>query len=121
MATMTRSVGFSFDFLKYGLGVRQRRSLKLIFLEAQYALGDRMYAAGIDDGQLGAQIAACDRKTGQTEARISRQALLAERRELILRLAAAALEEEGPLPGADAEYELARAAQAALHASESSW
>jgi hypothetical protein len=77
-----------------------------------------MYAAGIDDGRLGAEIAACDRKIGQNQVRAAEQALLAQRHELILRLAAAALEEEGPLPGADAQYELARAALAALHAFE---
>jgi len=33
---------------------------------------------------------------------------------LVLQLAAAALEDDGPLPGADAEYRKARDAQAAL-------
>jgi hypothetical protein len=114
MATLTLTV----DLVQCGVGVRQRHSLKRVFLEAQYTLGERMYAAGIDDGQLGAQIAACDREISQSEARSATQVLLAERRKLILLLADAALEEEGPLPGADAEYERARTAQAALHADD---
>jgi hypothetical protein len=62
-----------------------------------------MVAAGIDDGQLGAKIAALDQRTGRVE-----------RDRLLLQLAAAALEDDGPLPGADAEYGRARQAQAAL-------
>jgi hypothetical protein len=74
-----------------------------------------MYAAGIDDGQLGAQVAALDRHLGQAQAATTdRKGLKAERRTLLVRLAAAALEEDAPLPGADAEYEAARKAQAAL-------
>ena len=44
--------------------------------------------------------------------------LLAQRRDLLLRLAAGALEEDAPLPGADAEYEKAREALAALREEE---
>jgi hypothetical protein len=62
-----------------------------------------MLAAGIDDGELGAKIAALDERTRR-----------AEREGLLAQLAAAALEDDAPLPGADAEYERARAAQAAL-------
>jgi hypothetical protein len=40
--------------------------------------------------------------------------LLARRREVLLRLAAAALEVQAPLPGAQTEYERAREALAAL-------
>jgi hypothetical protein len=62
-----------------------------------------------------AQIAAVDQRIRQAEAAgISLLELLAQRRNLILRLAAAALEEDAPLPGADAEYERARLARAAL-------
>ena len=75
----------------------------------------RMYAAGIDDGQLASQIAHLDEIIGQAEAaRCSARALRADRKKLVLQLAAAALEEEAPLPGADAEYQKAREAQAAL-------
>jgi hypothetical protein len=74
-----------------------------------------MYAAGIDDGQLGAQIAAVDLQIRQFHsATTDIKGLKAERRTLLVRLAAAALEEDAPLPGADAEYETARKAQAAL-------
>jgi hypothetical protein len=98
-------------------GARSSRkgSLRRAFLAAKLALGERMYAAGIDDGHLGAQIAAVDQRIRQAEAAgISLLELLAQRRNLILRLAAAALEEDAPLPGADAEYERARLARAAL-------
>ena len=40
--------------------------------------------------------------------------LKAARSQLVLQLAAAALEDDAPLPGADAEYDRAREAQAAL-------
>jgi len=90
-----------------------RRSLRRAVFEAQLALGERMYAAGIDDGHLGAQVAALDQHIRQGHpARV--EGLTAERRTLLVRLAAAALEEDAPLPGADAEYETARKAQAAL-------
>jgi hypothetical protein len=62
-----------------------------------------MVAAGIDDGHLGAQIATLNGPTKQTP-----------RETLLVQLAAAALEDDGPLPGADAEYKRARAAEAAL-------
>jgi hypothetical protein len=82
---------------------------------AQAALGERMYAAGIDDGELGAKISTLDQQLRRTEAvGGSTQALRAARRQLVLQLATAALEDDGPLPGADAEYRRAREAQAAL-------
>jgi hypothetical protein len=80
-----------------------------------------MYAAGIDDGHLGAQIAALDQQIRQVHvATTDSKGLKAERRNLLVRLAAAALEEDAPLPGADAEYETARKAQAALAQREGS-
>jgi hypothetical protein len=76
-----------------------------------------MYAAGIDNGQLAAQIAVLDEIIRQAEAaRGSARALRADRKKLILQLAAAALEEEAPLPGADAEYQKVREPQAARKA-----
>jgi hypothetical protein len=48
-------------------------------------------------------------------------ALKTARRQLILQLAAAALVDDGPLPGADAEYHRAREAQAALFGHETPW
>ena len=79
------------------------------------ALGERIYTAGIDDGHLGAQIAALALQIRQVHsATTDLKGLKAERRTLLMRLAAAALEEDAPLPGADAEYETARKAQAAL-------
>jgi hypothetical protein len=74
-----------------------------------------MYSAGIDDGELGARISALNEKLRRAEAvGGSTQALKAARRPVVLQLAAAALEDDGPLPGADSEYRRAREAQAAL-------
>ncbi len=93
----------------------RRRFLSRAFEEALVALGERMYAAGIDDGHLGAQIAALDLQIRQVHAATPElQRLQSERRTLLVRLAAAALEEDAPLPGADTEYATARKAQAAL-------
>jgi hypothetical protein len=111
MAAWSRSV----QLIRYGKSLWHRQSLKGAFLEARCALGERMYVAGIDDGQLAAQIAHLDEIIGQAEAaRGSARALRADRKKLVLQLAAAALEEEASLPGADAEYQKARQAQAAL-------
>jgi hypothetical protein len=78
-----------------------------------------MWAAGIDDGSLGAQITALEQRIRRADTtRLPLGPLLAQRRELLLRLAAAALEEDAPLPGADAEYERARGALAALKEAE---
>jgi hypothetical protein len=93
----------------------RRRSRGRAFEEALVALGERMYAAGIDDGHLGAQIAAVGQHVRQGHpAGVEVEGLQAARRKLLVRLAAAALEEDAPLPGADAEYETARKARAAL-------
>ncbi len=100
---------------KYLLRIRR---LKWALVEAQVALGERMYAAGIDDGKLGAKIAAVDELARRLSAGRSIQALRAVHRQLVLQLAVAALEDDGPLPGADAEYRLAKAAQAALRQHE---
>ena len=84
-------------------------------LAAEIDLGERMYAAGIDDGSLGVQVAALDRRIRHADpGQYPLGPLLARRRELLLRLAAAALEDDAPLPGADAEYERAREALSAL-------
>lgn len=100
---------------KHGMDLWRKRRLSGAFAEAQAALGERMYAAGIDDGELGAKINALDEQLRRVESvGGSTQALKAARRQLVLELAAAALEDDGPLPGADAEYRRAREAQAAL-------
>jgi hypothetical protein len=78
-----------------------------------------MCATGIDDGSLGALIAAVDQRIRRAGAeRLPVGPLLAQRRQLLLRLAAAALEEDAPLPGADIEYQRARHAQEALRKAE---
>jgi hypothetical protein len=100
---------------KHGMKIWRKRRLMGAIVEAHAALGECMYAAGIDDGELGARISALNEKLRRAEAvGGSTQALWAARRQLVLKLAAAALEDDGPLPGADAEYRRAREAQAAL-------
>ena len=90
---------------------RLQRSL----LAAKLDLGERMCAAGIDDGSLGARLTALGQTIRQAEAgRLPLGLLLAQRRELLLQLAAAALEEDAPLPGAETEYGRAKNALAAL-------
>jgi hypothetical protein len=97
--------------IRYGTGLWRRRVLRQAFFDAQLSLGERMYAAGIDDGQLAAQISAWDEKIRESKAQQgSRKALVAERQRILVQLAAAALAEQGPLPGADAEYQKARQA-----------
>ena len=93
----------------------RRRQLSGAFVEAQTDLGECMYAAGIDDGEIGAKISALEQQLRRVEVIGGfPQALKAVRCQFVLQLAAAALEEDGPLPGADAEYRRAREAQAAL-------
>ena len=42
----------------HGINLWQNRRLSEAFVEAQAVLGERMYAAGIDDGELGARVSA---------------------------------------------------------------
>ena len=111
MATLSKPL----QLAKHGMDLWRRRRSSSAFGDAQFALGERMYAAGIDDGELGATIYALDERLLSAEAvGASTQALRAARRQLVLQLATAALEDDGPLPGADVEYRRAREAQAAL-------
>lgn len=97
--------------VKYGQGAWHKRA----FYEARLALGQRMYRSGIDDGQLGLQISELDERINRAKAtQAPSKALKLQQEKLILQLADAALAEEGPLPGADAEYQTARKAEAAL-------
>lgn len=99
------------------IGTWKRRQLTRVQQQAQLALGQRMHAAGIDDGTIGRQLAAVDtalQQSGQDRAKATM--LQAERVRLLRELAALALTDDAPLPGADAEYQKARAADAALAA-----
>jgi hypothetical protein len=70
-----------------------------------------MYAAGIDDGKVCVQIALLDENIRRAEAAWASTGPLEGEREKLLRLLAdLALEEDAPLPGADAEYAAAREA-----------
>lgn len=104
----------SIDVIKHGIGFWQKRTLTRAFVEAQERLGERMYATGIDDGRLGALIAALERRIEREATQSAAKVWVAERRKLILQLAECALEEDALLPGADTEYREAREAQAAL-------
>jgi hypothetical protein len=111
MATLSKPL----QLAKHGMKLWRKRRLSGAVVEALATLGECMYVAGIDDGELGAKISALEEQLRQAEAvGGSTQALTAERRHLVLQLAIAALEDDGPLPGADAEYRRAREAQAAL-------
>ncbi len=100
---------------KHGMDLWRKRRSSGAIAEAQAALGERMYAAGIDDGELGARISVLDEQLRRAAAvGGSTQVLKAARRQLVLQLASAALEDDGPLPGAEAEFRRAREAQAAL-------
>lgn len=113
MVTFKRLIAF----LHNSMRLWSRRSLARDYLEAKYVLGERMYAVGIDDGRLAEQIAHLDSSIREAEkVGASARALRAERKDLILQLAAAALAEDAPLPGADDEYQKARQAESALHA-----
>lgn len=115
MLTAVATLGRPLRLARYGKHLWRSRQFQRALVEAQAVLGERMYAAAIDDGELGAKISAVDEHIRQAEAAgRSSQSLRAERRRLVLQLAAAALEEDGPLPGAEAEYGKAREAQAAL-------
>jgi hypothetical protein len=97
--------------------LRPKPSPEQALRDAKYALGERMLNAGIDDGHVGARIAMIDARirTAQNRAEPT-DALLCERRMLVLMLADAALEVDAPLPGAQPEYEKARACEAAFEA-----
>jgi hypothetical protein len=99
---------------------RDRRRCRLLdeaFTEARLALGRRMYAAGIDDGETGEQIAALDAALAADGTAGDAQDLRARRTLLLIRLADAALENDAPLPGADAEFAHALELKRSLEAS----
>ena len=89
------------------------RPLRRAFAAALLTLGRRTYAEGIDDGLTGALIREAQE---QIRRRVtgSPVALEAGRDGLLMRLAEAALEDDAPLPGADAEYEAVRGLQRPL-------
>jgi len=94
--------------LRWFQRVRDRRRARLLaeaYTEARIALGQRMFAAGIDDGETGAAIASIDEAIARNlVARAEAQDLRAERVLLFIRLADAALEDDAPLPGANEEF-----------------
>ena len=105
MLTAIATLSKPLRLAKHGMNLWRKRRLNGAFIDAQTALGERMYAAGIDDGELGAKISALDEQLRQVEAIEGfPQALKTARRQLVLQLAYSALGDDGPLPGADAEY-----------------
>ena len=100
--------------VKYGQGAWGKRSSAQAFYDARLALGQRMYRAGIDDGRLGGQIRDLEERINRaTATQAPSKALKLQQQKLFLQLADAALAEDGPLPGADAEYQTARKLEAA--------
>ena len=100
--------------------LRPKLSTEQALRDAKYGLGERMFNAGIDDGNLGARIALVDARirTAQNRAEPT-DALLCERRMLVLKLADAALPQvDGLCQGAQPEYEKARACEAAFEAAQ---
>lgn len=92
------------------------------FSAAQLALGERMYAAGIDDGETGERIVMIEaelRALAATADEHVRAGLREVRERLVRFLADQALVDDAPLPGADAEYEAARGALTALNTAPS--
>jgi hypothetical protein len=85
---------------------RRTRALEEAFADAQLVLGERMFAAGIDDDETGEKIAAINARLSEQDLPGGdAQELRASRNLLFVRLADAALESDAPLPGADAEFE----------------
>ena len=94
---------------------RHRETLERQYRAARVALGEKMFAAGIDDGETSAQIAATDQQLLQVGlVGRPRELLQARRTALSLKLADAALEDDAPLPGADEEFAHALALKQAL-------
>jgi hypothetical protein len=93
---LTATLSKPLELAQHGMNLWRKRRLSGAFLEAQAVLGKRMYAAGLDDGELGAKISALDERLRRVEAaRGSTHVLKAARRHLVLRLATAALEDDG--------------------------
>jgi hypothetical protein len=78
------------------------------YRNARVALGKKMYACDIDDGETGEKILDIDLRIRLAKiTNTSWEQLEALREELFVRLADAALENDAPLPGADQEFEVA--------------
>jgi|SRR5262245_13586393 len=94
---------------------RRRETLERDYRAARFALGERMFAAGIDDGETCARIASTDQQLLKINlAGRPRELLKARRIALVFKLADAALEDDAPLPGADEEFVHALALKQAL-------
>jgi hypothetical protein len=85
------------------------------FAQAQLRLGEKMYSVGIDNDELGIQIARVD---ADLRCAVPCHNIVIElrtkREKLLRRLADAALEDYAPLPGAQVDFEQAWAARAAV-------
>ena len=91
------------------------RSLGRAAIEAQVALGLRLYDSGLGDERLRTQVATLDDRIRSVEAaKGSPKALRTERRGLLLRLATPALQEASAPPSAQAAYSNATVAQVAV-------
>lgn len=106
-ATAPSLLARPFRWLHQARDRRRSRLLEEAYRDARLALGRRMFEARIDDGETGQQIAALVGDAPET---------WAQRNRLFVQLADAALEDDAPLPGADAEFEQALALKQAVDA-----
>jgi hypothetical protein len=114
-ATRYTVLGRPIRWLKQVRRRRQCRLLAAAFADARRTLGRQMFAAGIDDGETGEQIAAIDASLAFEGLEGGEaQDLRSQRTLLLIRLADAALENDAPLPGADDEFAQALALKHAL-------
>ncbi len=102
--------------------LNRTRALRRAALDAQHALGQRLYAGKQGDDGLRAQLDTLNERIRSVEATLApTTALKTERQGLLLRLAAPVLAQEKPPAGAEAEHDRARAAQAALLSYQEQW
>ena len=95
------------------------RSKRRAFADAQIALGEHINERKSGDHQLQVKIAALDENIRQAEAaKKSTSAFKAERRSLILALAAPALSSQTALPGTEPEHQRAKVSKAAVESHE---
>ncbi len=100
---------------RYAQARLETRRLSREAVEAQLALGQRMWELGLGEEELRKQIAQLEERIRNLESgRRPSHVLLGECRELKSRLAQPALAQLQPVPGTEAEYEAASAARRSL-------
>ena len=80
MLTAIATLSKPLQLAKHGMNLWRKRRLSGASIEAMAALGECMFAAGIDDGELGAKIRALDEQLRPGRSSQAPQALTAARR-----------------------------------------